>query len=131
MEKRGFVIMSFAGKYDRVYHQAIKPAIENCGYECVRADSRPGPENIPRRIIEEIIASNIIVADISEPSPNVFYELGVSHSIGNKTITITSNVENLPFDISTFRVVRYKIGSEELRLLRNDIEENIRTIEKW
>lgn len=129
MTKKCFVIMSFNDKYDRVYHQAIKSALEKCGYRCVRADDDPGPANIPANIVREIISSDVVVADISEDSPNVFYELGISHCIGNKTITITSNIENLPFDISVFRVISYKIERDGLRLLSNDIEQAVRELE--
>lgn len=131
MNKKAFVIMSFDEKYDRVYHQAIKPAIENRGYECIRSDDKVGPANLPFEIIKEIIESEIIVADISELSPNVFYELGVSHCIGNKTITITSDLKKVPFDIKVFRVISYqKDDQAHFRLLKNDIEAAIRNIEK-
>lgn len=129
MTKKCFVIMSFNDKYDRVYHQAIKPALERCGYCCVRADDDPGPANIPAEIVRGIISADIIIADISENSPNVFYELGISHCVGNKTITITSNIEKLPFDISVFRGIPYKIERNGLRLLSNDIEQAVRELE--
>lgn len=129
MTKKCFVIMSFDEKYDRVYHQAIKPALDNCGYRAIRADDNPGPSNIPSEIIREIIAADVVVTDISEWSPNVFYELGVSHCIGNKTITITSDIKKLPFDISVFRAISYTIDKSGLNLLEHDLEKAVRSLE--
>jgi uridine kinase len=128
-KKQLFVIMSFNNKYDQVYHQSIKQAASKCGYECIRADDRPGPGNIPSEIIKSILGAPIVLADISEPSPNVFYELGVSHCTGNKTITITSNIDQTPFDIAAYRAIRYTSSTDGLRLLAVDIENAIRSLE--
>lgn len=124
-----FTIMSFDDKYDRVYHQAIKPAVENCGYRCVRADDDPGPANIPANIVREIIKAKYVIADVSKYSPNVFYELGISHCIDNKTIIIKSGNKNLPFDLGGFRIISYAINRNSLRLLLNDLERAIHSLE--
>lgn len=129
MKKTCFVIMSFGEKYDRVYHQGIKPAVERLGYTCVRADADPGPANIPFEIIKCIINADFIITDVSEPSPNVFYELGVSHCVNNKTITITSKVDGLPFDIGSFRATIYRHDGDGLRLLSHTISETIRSMQ--
>lgn len=130
MQKKCFVIMSFGDEYDRVYHQGIKPALEEeCGYTCVRADDDPGPAHIPAEIIRHIISADVVVADISENSPNVFYELGVSHCVGNKTITITSKVEELPFDISVFRAISYSMERDALQLLSFRLVRAVRDLE--
>ena len=127
--KKCFVIMSFNDKYDRVYHQAIKPAAEKCQYHCVRSDDEHGSANIPAEIVKGIIAADVVIADISENNPNVFFELGISQSVGNKTITIYSDLEKLPFDIKAFRAISYKIEHDGLRLLSKDIEQAIHEIE--
>ena len=121
--------MSFNDQFDRVYHQAIKPAVEQCGYDCSRADKNIGPSNVPAEIIREIVAADLVIADVSEASPNVFYELGVSHSVGNKTVTIAMEAESLPFDIKTFRATIYKQDHEGLRLLQSDITNTIKIME--
>lgn len=129
MNKQCFVIMSFNEQYDRVYHQGIRPAVERLGYSCVRADADPGPANVPAEIIRAIIAADLVIADVSEPSPNVFYELGVSHCVGNKTITITSKADGLPFDIGTFRATLYRSHGDGLKLLAHTIGEIVRSMQ--
>ncbi|MCP4582148.1 MAG: hypothetical protein GY839_11070 [candidate division Zixibacteria bacterium] len=129
MSKKCFVVMSFKAEYGSVYHQAIKPAVTNCGYFCFRADDDPGPSNIPAQIIKAIISADIVIADLSELSPNVYYELGISHCIGNKTIAITSNLKNLPFDISVFRVTEYEINKNGLDHLALSLERAIKAYE--
>jgi len=127
--KRAFVVMSFLETYRRVYFEALKPALEESGYHCFRADEEPGPGNIPAEIVRELIASDLVVADVSESSPNVYYELGVSHCLGNKTITITQSVDRLPFDIRVFRALQYETTTNGLRLLKSDLKAAVRALE--
>lgn len=129
--KKAFVIMSFKPKYDQIYFQSIKPAFVEMGYNCFRVDEDHGPINIPAEIIKSIIDANIILADISENSPNVFYELGISHSVGNKTITIMSRGDNkIPFDFSHYRAILYDNTDQGLKLLRYEISESIKALER-
>ena len=51
--------------------------------------------------------ADVLIADLSEHNPNVFYELGIAHALTNKTIMISSD-EDIPFDLSPYRVIRYK-----------------------
>lgn len=130
-KKNAFVIMSFKSELDSVYFQSIEPAFKECGYNCVRAKEDRRQVNVPNQIIKSIISADIVLADISENSPNVFYELGVSHSVGNKTITITSNVQDVPFDLRSYQVIEY--NTKERRgheLLKIDIINTIRIIEE-
>ena len=100
-----FVIMSFDEKYDRVFNDAIKIASEKNDLRSIRTDRARNISNIPRDIVRNIVYARIIIADLSEISANVFYELGVAHSCRKRVISITSNFEKLPFvlfDIKTF-----------------------------
>ena len=67
---------------------------------------------------------------------NVYYELGISHTLGKPTIllTQTKEVEELPFDIRGLRFIVYEdsiVGSQALEQqlrktiiwLMNDLEE--------
>lgn len=129
--KKAFVIMSFKPEYNQIYSQSIKPAFDKMGYKCSRVDEDYGPKNISIDIIKSIINANIVLADISEDSPNVFYELGVSHSVGNKTITIMSRGDDkIPFDLSHYRAIQYDNTDQGLKLLRFDISEAIKELER-
>ena len=58
--KTCFVIMSFDEAYDKVYHQAIKPAVEICKHKCMRADSSNAPANIISEIVRKIIDADVV-----------------------------------------------------------------------
>ncbi len=83
-----FVLMSFDSDRLEVYNHAIAPAVEAAGFECHRADDAFRSEAIISKIIRNIFRDDVIVADISGFNPNVLYELGVAHAVGDKTIII-------------------------------------------
>lgn len=60
---------------------------------------------ITSQIIEHIIKSEIVVADLSLHNPNVFYELSLRHAQNKPTIHIIRECDKIPFDINTFRTI--------------------------
>ena len=92
-EKLCFVLMPFKEEMREVYDIAIKPAIEQAGFTSLRVDELKGSFNINKKIIKFIFKSDAILADLTNWNPNVFYEMGVAHAIGNKTIMIIQKKE--------------------------------------
>lgn len=106
--KTCFVLMPFAEKYRKVYDQVYKPACAENDLRCWRVDEITGPGSITRDIVEGIIDADIIIADLTTQNPNVFYELGIAHAMGNKTLTTCQRIEEVPFDIANYRVILYE-----------------------
>lgn len=115
-----FVAMPFGAKldgshghtidFDRIYEHGIKPAIERCGLECVRADEERSGGVIHLPMYERLLLAEIAIVDVTIPNPNVFYELGIRHAARPRsTIIIAANEGNLPFDIALIRAIPYKL----------------------
>jgi len=109
-----FVIMPFAESFSHVYESIIKPAVEICGIDCVRADE-DSQGHIHSQMLHRIYESEVVIADITGLNPNVFYELGVAHSCGSKTVVIceTSELSRVPFDIAPYRVFSYEFRERD------------------
>ena len=60
---------------------------------------------ITDKVISDIYGSDLIVADLSELNPNVFYELGIRHSASKPTIHMALSGTKLPFDNLGHRVI--------------------------
>jgi hypothetical protein len=122
-----FVIMPFAESYSATYRQAIRPAVEEAAQRlglplrCVRGDEAAGPGSITRQIVEGIHAARVVIADLSGDNPNVFYELGIAHSAGNKTVRIARDVQKIPFDVHAYRVIPYAPDEAGLARLRAEL----------
>ena len=133
MKPKCFVLMSFEPDRWEVFEHAIRPAAEAAGFDCYRADYAVAPRAIVRDIIHSIFKDEVIIADISGFNPNVFYELGVAHTVGNKTIIICEETkEKLPFDLKSNRIIFYRKNVDGLKVnLRNHLERSLRDFPNW
>ena len=68
----------------------IGPAIEQCGYEMppIRADQISEPGRITKQIIDHLINDALVVADLTDRNPNVFYELAIRHAVRKPIVQI-------------------------------------------
>jgi tetratricopeptide (TPR) repeat protein len=140
-KKRCFVIMPFGKKldgahvevnFDEVYEKFIKPTVEADGLKCIRCDEVDEAGNIHKRMFQLIWQSDVAIADVSIPNPNVFYELGIRHSL-RKCVTIIIRNKNatLPFNIANMNAIQYDFaggkGDEEARTrIRNAISAGLK-----
>ena len=109
-----FVIMPFSDtntcskkQWTEVFETMIKPAIDESDfhYECFRASLDIG--NIIKDILINLNRADIVIADLTDRNPNVFYELGVRHALKNATILITQDIKHVPFDLQHYALVEY------------------------
>lgn len=83
----------------------VEPAIERLGLKVVRADSIDKPGLITNQIIEYILRSKLVIADLSFHNPNVFYELALRHVSRLPTVQIVRKGDKIPFDVGNFRTI--------------------------
>jgi hypothetical protein len=87
----------------------VKPALEE-EFEVRRADDDHGGEIITTKVIERIKEADLVIADMSESNPNVFYELGVAHSFERRVIQmIRGDASAIPFDVNPVRTLSYTV----------------------
>lgn len=107
-ENTVFCLMPFNDRYINIYH-LIFYACEEVGVSCSRSDDRYNPGNVLRQIISMMLESSIVIALLDGQNPNVFYEIGIAHSIG-KTVLLLANQKGkneIPFDLKSDRLLLY------------------------
>jgi hypothetical protein len=124
-----FVIMPFSEKNDEIY-EIIKNAGNMAGFQTQRADEKYEPGKIPDRIQYLLNSASILIAEISEQNPNVYYELGFAHAIDKPVILICQKGSEIPFDVNHWNQIRYNelpdLGLELARVLI-EIKKNLNT----
>jgi len=103
-----FVIMPFARSFDRVYAELIKPACAAAGVAVHRADEITRQRNVIRDLVSGLALSDVIIADLSTNSANVFYELGAAHTLLRPVIVLTQDISTVAFDLRLHRVIQYQ-----------------------
>lgn len=83
----------------------IEPAIESFGLKLIRADNIDKPGTITRQIIDYILRSRLVIADLSFHNPNVFYELAIRHAARLPIVQVSRSQEKLPFDVHQMRTI--------------------------
>src|SRR2546425_8791263 len=93
--------------WTRHYQGFLRPTIEtNPNLKARR--STPLRGDVLREIIKDIVISPIVVADLTDANPNVYWELGVRQSFRHGTITIAEEGTHLPFDVNVKGTLFYK-----------------------
>ncbi len=110
-----FVIMPFSDDFNDTYKLGIKPSLESSGYYCERLDEQIFEETMLDRIYNQISKADLIIADLSGRNANVFYETGYAHALGKRTILITRNEDDIPFDLKHFFHIIYTDGISYLK----------------
>jgi len=110
-----FVMMPFSEAYDRVYRDLIVPAVQDAGLSAVRADEIPAAGFIMEQIRAAIQQSRLCIADVTDRNPNVLYEVGFAEAMRKPTILMASDLSQLPFDLSSRRVILYSADLETSR----------------
>lgn len=122
--------------FDQIYNEAIKPAVEAAGIECIRGDKEHTGGIIHTAMFARLLLSEFVIADLTMGNPNVFYELGVRHTARPySTIPIFATISELPFDVSLVRAIPYdlengRISKQAKEALINAIQERIERVLK-
>lgn len=119
-----FFLMPFNHDFDIVYG-TIKKYLNEKGILCNRADEISGSTPIIAKILTQIIKSQYIIVDITDSNPNVYYELGIAHTLkeARNVLLIKRKDYKVPFDITHLTYIEY--DSSNLLLLISAIGEFI------
>ena len=110
-----FVLMPFEPVLRPVYDDHIKAVAERLDLSIARADDFFGTEPIIQEIWSAIVHSRALLADCTGKNPNVFYEMGIAHTLGKPVVLITQNQEDVPFDLRHRRYIHYEYTPRGMR----------------
>lgn len=108
-----FVLMPFSQTFDFTYREVIKPIVSKNGIEVIRADEMFSPGSIMEQIRVSIQQSRFCIADLTGRNPNVLYELGIAQTMNKPTILLTQDINDVPFDLSSYRFIIYDIQKKQ------------------
>lgn len=91
---------------DLITETILEPAMEEIGLRLVRADKIAEPGQITSQVIEHLLFSRLVVADLSYSNPNVFYELAIRHATRKPVVQISRTADAIPFDVGQSRTIR-------------------------
>lgn len=121
-----FVLMPFHDKMAPIFDDHIRNVCDSLELSVKRADDIFGSSKIIKDIWELITNSKIIIADCTGKNPNVFYELGIAHTLGKNVIITTQSPEDIPFDINHIRYIKYEYTPRGMSSFETTLKEYIK-----
>lgn len=113
---------------DKLFKYIICPVCKNCGFEPVRVDQINDSDSITQTIIDKLLMSELVIADISGHNPNVFYEMGYRKCTDKPIIHLKKKGESIPFDVNTVRTFEYDLTDlDNVEETKNRLEQTIAT----
>jgi hypothetical protein len=109
--------------FDRLWKDAFEPTLDALGYDPVRADAEAGSV-ILADMLQRLRYADLVLADLSIPNGNVYYEVGIRHAAQRTgCVLISADWSEQLFDVDQMRSLRYPhaaeiISREEVDALR-------------
>jgi len=101
-------------RFKEILDYVIKAAVKASGYnlQVLRADDIDRAGSFIKDILESLYGSYVVIADLTEQNPNVFYELGVRHALSPRTILIAQSIDDIPSDLREYRTIVYDTSAK-------------------
>jgi hypothetical protein len=107
---QGVANIDFNALWDRAY----APMIKELGYDPVRADQDTGALIITQ-MIERLYFADLVLAEMTIPNANVYYEVGVRHAAKEKgCVLLAADWSKQLFDVAQMRTIRYPLGDGDV-----------------
>lgn len=117
-----FVLMPFAEGLKPVYEDHIRPVAGKVGLSVARADDFFGADSIISDVWNAINKAKLLIADCTNRNPNVFYELGIAHTLGKTVILMAQSKDDIPFDVQHIRTIIYTFDPRGMRKFESTLE---------
>src|SRR5258705_7175064 len=118
-------------KFDALWEKALGPAIVELGYDAVRADQDLGALIISE-MLERLYFSDLVIADLTIPNGNVYYEVGIRHAAKETgCVLLGAEWSRQLFDVVQMRTIRYplaegNVSESTAQALQNAMMEGVR-----
>jgi hypothetical protein len=108
--KKVFIAMKFGDpELDKVFLDAIVPAVEMCGYHTLRIDREHHNDKICDKVIAEIKQSAFVIADFTGHRCGVYFEAGYALGLGKPVIWCCrdNHFKKLHFDTRQYNHIKW------------------------
>jgi len=121
-----FVVMPFTKRLAPVYEDHIKAVAEGLGLSVARADDFFSTHSIIEDVWRALYHARVVIADCTGRNPNVFYELGIAHTLGRPVVLVAQDQDDIPFDVRHIRSLVYDFTPRGMAKLEQDLASTIR-----
>ena len=119
MKRKRIVTVLPVGKlFERIFSEGIRPAVEECGGECVRIEPEFSAAGRLGAICQSLEGADLVIADVTARNAHVMFLAGYAQGIGREILFISQSGEDFPFDRAKHVPIIY--GSDAV-FLKNEL----------
>ena len=107
---------------------SVRKVCDSLGLECKKGDDIWENSTFIQDIFELIFISKVVVADFTGKNPNVFYEVGIAHTLGKTVIPITQSIDDVPSDLRHHRVLKYLPNAQGYLDMEMELLKRLKTL---
>jgi uncharacterized protein YdaU (DUF1376 family) len=122
---------SAAGKRaDQVFKHVIKPVAVELRYRTKHADRMKRPGVITSKVLAAVAEADLVVADLTDLSPSVFYALAIRHAAQRPVVQLIDAAQETPFDVANMRTIHVDIHDlDSAEAAREELMTHVRAAE--
>jgi hypothetical protein len=123
-----FVLMPFIDELKPIFATHISRVVQGLGLTVGRADDFFTAHAVIQDVWTAIWRTRVLIADCTDRNPNVFYEIGMAHTVGKPVILITKHETDVPFDLRHLRFIKYVYTPPGMDAFESSLGSTIRTV---
>ena len=109
-------------KTDGLLNNVIKPICRELNFDICVAHEIDNTGSITNQVIQKILDSDMVIANLTGLNANVMYELAIRHAVRKPVVCLAEIGTKLPFDINTERTIFYSDDMYGAEILKQDLK---------
>lgn len=128
-KKTAFLAMPFTKDWSDSVKNAVQEAGNLAEWRVIRADEFFSSHDLHKNIWIAVCKTEVFIADITNGTPNVMYEIGLAQSLGKPVILLCDKEEKPPFDLLVQRTIYYDGSSSDLAELKDELQKILKSFQ--
>lgn len=112
-------------KTDGLIDNVLEPVCNELGMKAIPAHNIDKIGSITNQVVQHVLESKMVIANLTGLNPNVMYELAIRHATKKPVVCIAEYGTKLPFDITTERTIFYSDDMYGAIRLRSELKEKL------
>lgn len=112
-------------KTDGLIDNVLEPICNELNMEAIPAHKIDKLGSITNQVVQNVLDSKMVIANLTGLNPNVMYELAIRHAIKKPVVCIAEQGTKLPFDITTERTIFYSDDMYGATRLRSELRDKL------
>ena len=120
--------MPFSDELYPVYSDHICKVSKKLSLSVMRADDLFTNNSVIGDVWSGIMGASVLIADCTGRNPNVFYEIGIAHTVGKPVVLIAQDSSDVPVDLRHIKYIVYEYTPPGMKQFEESLTETLKSL---